>query len=77
MFTIDAFPDITFSGKIFYIGNNTASKFSLIPPSNASGNFTKITQRVELKVSIDDVDSGALSSYNFFPGMSVVMKLIK
>lgn len=32
-FTLDAFPDLMFSGKIFYIGTNTASEFSLIPPA--------------------------------------------
>lgn len=76
-FTIDAIPDVNFSGKIIYMANNTASEFALIPPSNASGNFTKITQRVMLKVSIDAADQGELKDYNIFPGMSVMMKLIK
>jgi membrane fusion protein (multidrug efflux system) len=76
-FEIDAYPDVRFSGKVFYIGNNTASQFSLIPPSNASGNFTKITQRVLLKISIESADRGSLTDYNLFPGMSVVMKLFK
>jgi len=77
LFKIDAFPNVQFTGHIYYIGDNTASRFSLIPPSNASGNFTKITQRVQLKVAIDNVDKGKLSNFNIFPGMSVVMKLIK
>jgi membrane fusion protein (multidrug efflux system) len=76
-FMVDAFPDVHFSGKVIYVGNNTASQFSLIPPSNASGNFTKITQRVQLKISFESVDRGSLNDYNLFPGMSVVMKLIK
>jgi len=76
-FKIDAFPIAQFTGHIYFIGNNTASRYSLIPPSNASGNFTKITQRVQLKVTIDNVDKGNLKDYNIFPGMSVVMKLIK
>jgi membrane fusion protein, multidrug efflux system len=76
-FEVDAYPDVRFSGKVFYIGNTTASQFSLIPPSNASGNFTKITQRVLLKISFESVDQGSLKDYNLFPGMSVVMKLIK
>lgn len=77
-FTIDAFPGVTFNGKVYYIGSNTASQFSLIPPNNASGNFTKITQRVELKISIDSADSGKdLKSYDFMAGMSVVVKIIK
>jgi membrane fusion protein, multidrug efflux system len=77
-YTIDAFPGATFYGKVFYIGSNTASQFSLIPPNNASGNFTKITQRVEIKISIDSVDPGNdLKKYSFLAGMSVVVKIIK
>jgi membrane fusion protein (multidrug efflux system) len=78
IFTLDTYPDVTFSGKIFMISPSTASQFSLIPPNNASGNFTKVTQRVPLKVSIDAV-SGAkpLSSYQLRTGMSAVVKIIK
>jgi membrane fusion protein (multidrug efflux system) len=77
-FTIDAFPGATFYGKVVYIGSNTASQFSLIPPNNASGNFTKITQRVEIKISIDGVDKGNdLKKYSFLAGMSVEVKIIK
>lgn len=77
-YTIDAFPGATFYGKVFYIGSNTASQFSLIPPNNASGNFTKITQRVEIKISIDSVDPGNdLNKYAFLAGMSVVVKIYK
>ena len=77
-FTIDAFPGVTFTGKVFSIGSNTASQFSLIPPNNASGNFTKVTQRVPLKISIDGVsDGGNLSDYNILAGMSAVIKIIK
>jgi len=77
-FTIDAYPGVTFHGKVEYIGSNTASQFSLIPPNNASGNFTKITQRVEIKISIDSVEPGNdLKKYSFLAGMSVVVKIIK
>jgi len=77
-FTIDAFSDVTFTGKVYSIGSNTASQFSLIPPNNASGNFTKITQRVPIKVSIDGVENGKkLSSYNILVGMSALIKIIK
>ena len=52
--------------------------FSLIPQNNASGNFTKTTQRVPLKVSIDGVEgNGKLSDFNILTGMSAVMKIIK
>lgn len=77
-FTIDAFPDVTFTGKITYIGSNTASQFSLIPPNNASGNFTKVTQRVPLKISIDAAADGKnLNNYRILAGMSGVVKIIK
>jgi membrane fusion protein (multidrug efflux system) len=76
-FTLDAFPGETFTGKIFSIGSNTASQFSLIPANNASGNFTKVTQRVPLKISIDAVEEGNLSSHNILSGMSAVVKIIK
>jgi membrane fusion protein, multidrug efflux system len=77
IFAIDAFRGVSFYGKLFSIGNNTASRFSLIPPNNASGNFTKITQRVQLKVSIDSVSKGKIEDYNLLTGMSVVIKLAK
>jgi len=73
-FTVDAFPGIAFTGKIFFIGSNTAAQFSLIPPSNASGNFTKITQRVPVKISIDKIGD---KSVKLLSGMSVVVKIIK
>ena len=77
-YTIDTYPGVEFTGKIFMISPSTASQFSLIPPNNASGNFTKVTQRVPVKVSIDSVTGGKdLSSYQFRTGMSAVVKIIK
>jgi len=77
-FTIDAFPGVKFTGKVYSIGSNTASQFSLIPPNNASGNFTKVTQRVPLKISIDEALNGNnLSDYKILAGMSAVVKIIK
>jgi len=78
LFTIDAFPGISFTGKVFSIGSNTASQFSLIPPNNASGNFTKVTQRVPLKISIDGTSGkGNVSSFHILAGMSAVVKIVK
>jgi membrane fusion protein (multidrug efflux system) len=68
---VDTYPDINFSGKVFEIGNYTASEFSLIPPDNASGNFTKVTQRVPIKVSIDDPANSKDQKPILRPGMSV------
>ncbi|MEI6554122.1 MAG: HlyD family secretion protein [Paludibacter sp.] len=77
-FTLDTYEGVTFTGKIFLLGSTTASQFSLIPPSNASGNFTKITQRIPIKISIDGVEKGnKLDTYKFLTGMSAVVKIIK
>lgn len=77
-FTIDTYPGIEFTGKIFMISPSTASQFSLIPPNNASGNFTKVTQRVPIKVSIDAAGNGKeLSSFRFRTGMSAVVKIVR
>lgn len=78
LFTLDAFPGTTFKGTVFSIGSNTASQFSLIPPSNASGNFTKVTQRIPVKISIDGNQGNTkLSNLHLVAGMSVVVKIIK
>ena len=71
---VDAYPETKFSGKIFQIGSNTAALFSLIPPDNASGNFTKVTQRIPVKISIKPVREAKLK-YGLLPGMSVEIKL--
>lgn len=78
-FTLDAYPGLTFTGKIFYIGTNTASEFSLIPPNNASGNYTKVAQRIPLKISIDSVKKGKEKTRmpKLVSGMSATVKIIK
>jgi membrane fusion protein (multidrug efflux system) len=77
-FTIDAFPDVKFTGKIFLVGSSTASVFSLIPANNASGNFTKVTQRIPVRISIETASNNKdLSSFNILSGMSAVVKIIK
>jgi len=77
-FNIDAFPGVRFNGKVFLVGSTTASVFSLIPANNASGNFTKVTQRIPIRISIDSADNYKdLSQFNIFSGMSVVVKIFK
>jgi membrane fusion protein, multidrug efflux system len=77
-FTIDAFPDVKFNGKVFLVGSSTASVFSLIPANNASGNFTKVTQRIPVRISIDGANNNKeISSFNILSGMSVVVKIIR
>jgi len=78
IFTLDAYSGYVFNGSVSQIGNNTASRFALIPPNNAAGNFTKITQRVQIKLAIENVNRGKkVSDFTFLSGMSVVMKIIK
>jgi len=78
IFTLDTYPGVVFTGKIFTKGSTTASQFSLIPANNASGNFTKVTQRVAVKISIDGTENGQkVSSYNLLTGMSALVKIIK
>ena len=77
--SIDTYPDQLFEGEIFQIGTNTAAEFSLIPPSNASGNFTKVTQRVPVKITIYPVKSNnsidPVKSVASLPGMSAEVKV--
>lgn len=53
-FSVDAFPGKTLSGHVMEIGKATNSTFSLLPSTNTTGNFTKVTQRIPIKVAIDD-----------------------
>ncbi len=74
--SVDAYPHRHFKGKVIQFGSSTAAQFSLIPPSNASGNFTKLTQRVPIKISIADTGSDtAKDSAPLLPGMSVEIKI--
>jgi membrane fusion protein, multidrug efflux system len=74
--SVDAYPDRKFSGHVFQIGSNTASQFSLIPPNNASGNFTKITQRVPVKISVKQSPNQKKdTSVQLLPGMSVEVRV--
>ncbi len=77
--SVDTYPDQKFQGKVFQIGSNTASEFSLIPPANASGNFTKITQRVPIKISIAPEftagEKDPQKPFKLLPGMSVEIKV--
>jgi membrane fusion protein, multidrug efflux system len=52
--TVDAYPGVEFTGKVTRIGSATTARFALLPTPNPSGNFTKITQRVPVKIDIVD-----------------------
>lgn len=69
-FSVDAVPGSKFHGRVLSLGEATASTFSLLPTSNSSGNFTKVVQRIPIKISIDDA-----SDKRLLPGMNVVVKI--
>lgn len=54
---LDAYPDKLLKGKIVSISESTGAKSSLLPPDNASGNFVKVTQRVPVKIEIENVQN--------------------
>jgi membrane fusion protein (multidrug efflux system) len=65
---IDAYPGCKAVGKIQSISGATGSKFALLPPENATGNFTKVVQRIPVRVAITQ---GCGANRPLRPGMSV------
>ncbi len=65
---IDAYPDRNFTGSIYVVRASAASQFSLIPPDNATGNFTKVVQRVPVKILLDIPQTK--DPLYLYPGMS-------
>ncbi len=65
----DALPKKIIYGKIRNIAPATGSKFSLIPPDNATGNFTKIVQRVPVLIDFESPNA------NLVPGMSAIVSI--
>ena len=55
---VDAFPGLVLSGKIDHLSPASGSQFALLPPDNASGNFTKIVQRVPVKIVLHQGQPG-------------------
>ena len=51
---LDAFPDLDIDGTIQSLSDATGAKFSLLPPDNSSGNFIKVTQRIPVKIAINN-----------------------
>jgi membrane fusion protein (multidrug efflux system) len=54
--TIDTFPGRTLKGHVAAFAPGSGAQFALLPPDNATGNYTKIVQRVAVKILIDDAD---------------------
>ena len=67
--TIDAIGGRKFTGKVDSISPATGAQFALLPPDNATGNFTKIVQRVPVKITLDPTDDATLAKLR--PGLSV------
>jgi membrane fusion protein (multidrug efflux system) len=67
--TVDTFPGHTLRGHVVALSPASGSQFALLPPDNATGNFTKVVQRIAVKIVIDDADGLA---DRLRPGMSVI-----
>lgn len=68
----DVLPGRVFHGRVASLAPATGAQFSVLPPENATGNFTKIVQRVPVRVQLDDADArlGTLR-----PGLSVTAEV--
>jgi membrane fusion protein (multidrug efflux system) len=65
---VDEYPGKVFHGKVLEIAPASGSQFALLPPDNATGNYTKVVQRIPVKIALDD--PGVASSLR--PGLSVI-----
>jgi len=67
--TVDAYQGVHFRGHVESLSPATGAKFSLLPPDNATGNFTKVVQRIPVRIHLD---SPVDPAHMLRPGMSVV-----
>jgi membrane fusion protein, multidrug efflux system len=70
--TVDSFPREKLHGRVERISPASGSQFALLPPDNATGNFTKVVQRVPVRIVLDD---GQPLLQRLLPGMSVVANI--
>jgi membrane fusion protein (multidrug efflux system) len=66
---IDEYPEQLIRGKVIEIAPASGSQFALLPPDNATGNFTKVVQRIPVKIALDD----STLATKLRPGLSVVV----
>jgi membrane fusion protein (multidrug efflux system) len=69
---VDSLPGEIFHGRVISIAPATGAQFSVLPPENATGNFTKIVQRVTVRIVLDD-EAAALGQLR--PGLSVTARV--
>jgi membrane fusion protein (multidrug efflux system) len=67
---VDAYPGVTFHGTVESVSPATGARFALLPPDNATGNFTKVVQRVPVRIAVDPKQDPA---HPLRPGMSAVV----
>jgi membrane fusion protein, multidrug efflux system len=67
--SVDAYPGVSLHGTVASIGAATGSQFALIPAQNATGNWVKVTQRITVRVKLDDGEDESLLR----AGMSAVV----
>lgn len=72
--TIDAIPDVRFLGHVDSFAPASGSQFALLPPDNATGNFTKVVQRVPVKILFSSDDLGHYRP-RLIPGLSTIVKI--
>jgi membrane fusion protein (multidrug efflux system) len=65
---VDEYPGKVIHGKVLEIAPASGSQFALLPPDNATGNYTKVVQRIPVKIALDDPSVAA----TLRPGLSVV-----
>jgi membrane fusion protein (multidrug efflux system) len=70
--TIDTFPGVVLKGHVEEIAPASGSQFALLPPDNATGNYTKIVQRIPVKIVLDS-NQGLTEKLR--PGMSVIAEI--
>ncbi|MFB6319126.1 HlyD family secretion protein [Saccharicrinis sp. FJH54] len=71
--SVDAYPDETIEGHVASFSSATGSKFSLIPPDNASGNYVKVVQRIPVHINLDQ---NSPLYKRIKPGMNVFVRVI-
>lgn len=69
-FTIDSIPGVEFSGQVISIGEATVSTFSLLPSQSTSGSFTKVVQRIPVKIGIK-----SYQGQHLLPGMNAIVRI--